>query len=168
MVVEQSSLSLWTTHNPLVPVRTPLSPPDALAWTITGKVTSNRTLGGHSGYRGQFRPIPPSPRVSSMPDQAPPRSAVHVDPALREESVARLRRIEGQVRGLQRMVEEGRYCADILTQVSSVHEALRAVGKLLMQNHLQHCITDALRSGDGEEAERAYQEVLDLMYKHAR
>lgn len=80
----------------------------------------------------------------------------------------RLKRIEGQVRGIQRMVDEGRYCADVLTQIASVHEALRSVGKLLMRNHLEHCITDALRSGDSLEAEQAYQEVLDLMYKHAR
>ncbi|HEX9105951.1 MAG TPA: metal-sensitive transcriptional regulator, partial [Longimicrobiales bacterium] len=94
--------------------------------------------------------------------------AAAVDPALREGALQRLKRIEGQVRGLQRMVEEERYCADILMQIASVHEALRGVGKLLMRNHLEHCVTDALRSGDRLEAERAYGEVLDLMYKHAR
>lgn len=98
----------------------------------------------------------------------PGHRAMGVDPELQAESLTRLRRIEGQVRGLQRMVEEGRYCADILVQVSSVQEALRAVGKLVMRNHLEHCVTDALRSGDRLEAERAYAEVLDLMYKHAR
>lgn len=80
----------------------------------------------------------------------------------------RLRRIEGQVRGLQRMVEEERYCADVLTQISSVHEALRGVGRLLMRNHLEHCVTDALRGGDGAEAERVYDEVMELMYRHVR
>jgi CsoR family transcriptional regulator, copper-sensing transcriptional repressor len=90
------------------------------------------------------------------------------DAALHAESVARLRRIEGQVRGVQRMVEEGRYCADILTQVSAIQEALRGVSKLLMRNHLQHCVTDALRSGDAAAAERVYGEVLDLMSKYAR
>ena len=98
----------------------------------------------------------------------PGRHAVAVSPALGGEALKRLKRIEGQVRGLQRMVEEERYCADILTQISSVHEALRGVGKLLMRNHLEHCVTDALRSGEESAAERAYQEVLDLMYKHAR
>ena len=96
------------------------------------------------------------------------RRAAGVEPALQEQALARLKRIEGQVRGIQRMVGDGRYCADILTQVASVHEALRGVGKLLMRNHLQHCVTDALRSGDPSAAEQAYQEVLDLMYKHAR
>lgn len=80
----------------------------------------------------------------------------------------RLSRIEGQVRGLQRMVEEDRYCPDIMTQLASVHAALRGVGKLLMRNHLQHCVTDALRSGDPVEAERTYDEVMELMYRHVR
>lgn len=96
------------------------------------------------------------------------RLAAAVDPELQAASITRLKRIEGQVRGLQRMVEEGRYCADILTQISSVQEALRGVGKLLMRNHLEHCVTEALRSGDRLDAEQAYQEVLELMYKHAR
>jgi DNA-binding FrmR family transcriptional regulator len=91
-----------------------------------------------------------------------------MDPETRRQALTRLKRIEGQVRGIQRMVDEERYCADVLTQISSVQEALRAVGKLLMRNHLEHCVTDALRSGDRLEAERAYQEVLDLMYRHAR
>jgi DNA-binding FrmR family transcriptional regulator len=66
------------------------------------------------------------------------------------------------------MVEDGRYCADILTQIASVQEALRGVGKLLMRNHLEHCVTTAIRSGDRLEAEQAYAEVLELMYRHAR
>ncbi len=97
-----------------------------------------------------------------------PQHAAGVDSALQNQASVRLKRIEGQVRGIQRMVDEGRYCADILTQVASVHEALRGVGKLLMRNHLEHCVTDALRSGDALEAEQAYQEVLELMYRHAR
>ena len=56
----------------------------------------------------------------------------------------------------------------IIYGLNPVHEALRGVGKLLMRNHLEHCVTDALRSGDRQEAERAYAEVLDLMYRHAR
>lgn len=96
------------------------------------------------------------------------RHAVGVDEEIQAQALTRLKRIEGQIRGLQRMVEEGRYCADILTQIASVHEALRGVGKLLMRNHLEHCVTSALRSGDPVAAERAYDEVLDLMYRHAR
>ncbi len=103
-----------------------------------------------------------------LPIVGPGGHAAAVDPAIREAVGKRLKRIEGQVRGLQRMVEGERYCADILMQIASVHEALRGVGKLLMRNHLEHCVTDALRSGDRQEAERAYAEVLDLMYRHAR
>jgi DNA-binding FrmR family transcriptional regulator len=95
------------------------------------------------------------------------RKAVGVDPSIKEATLKRLRRIEGQVRGLQRMVEEERYCADILTQISSVHEALRGVGRQLMRNHLAYCATTAIRAG-GEEAQAMYDELVDLMYKHAR
>ena len=101
-------------------------------------------------------------------DAGSERHAIAVDPGIKAANIRRLRRIEGQVRGLQRMIEDERYCADVLTQISSVQEALRGVGKLMMRNHLEHCVTDALRSGDSLEAERAYQEVLDLMYRHAR
>jgi CsoR family transcriptional regulator, copper-sensing transcriptional repressor len=106
--------------------------------------------------------------MHDQPDDQGQRHAAGVDPALQARAMARLKRIEGQVRGLQRMVEEERYCADILVQLSSVQEALRGVGKLVMRNHLEHCVTGALRTGDRLEAERAYGEVLDLMYKHAR
>ena len=95
------------------------------------------------------------------------RRAVGVDPGVRDRNLKRLRRIEGQVRGLQRMVEEDRYCADVLTQISSVHEALRAVGRELMRNHLKHCAAAAIRSSDAE-AEAMYDELVDLMYKHSR
>jgi CsoR family transcriptional regulator, copper-sensing transcriptional repressor len=80
----------------------------------------------------------------------------------------RLNRIEGQVKGLKRLVEEDTYCVDVMNQISSVHEALRSVGKLLMRNHLQHCVTDALREGDAEKAEKTYQEMMDLIYKFAK
>jgi DNA-binding FrmR family transcriptional regulator len=95
------------------------------------------------------------------------RLAVHVDPSSRERNIKRLRRIEGQVRGLQRMVEEDRYCADILTQISSVQEALRSVGRELMRNHLKHCATSAIKSGP-ETAESMYDELIDLMYRNIR
>lgn len=90
------------------------------------------------------------------------------DPDVRDRVATRLKRIEGQVRGIHRMVDEGRYCPDILTQIASVHAALRGVGKVLMRSHLQHCVTDALRSGDPVAAERTYDEVMELMYRHVR
>ncbi len=95
------------------------------------------------------------------------RKAVAVDPAIKERNLKRLRRIEGQVRGLQRMVEEDRYCADILTQISSVHEALRSTGRELMRNHLRHCVSAAVAAGP-EAAETVYDELIELMYRHAR
>jgi CsoR family transcriptional regulator, copper-sensing transcriptional repressor len=96
------------------------------------------------------------------------RKAVGVDPAIKASNLRRLRRIEGQVRGLQRMVHEDRYCADILTQVSSAQEALRAVAKALMRNHLAHCAAHAIRSGSGEERQAMYDELLGMIYKNAR
>jgi DNA-binding FrmR family transcriptional regulator len=95
------------------------------------------------------------------------RKAVAVDPDVKSRNVTRLRRIEGQIRGLQKMVDEDRYCADILTQVSSVQEALRGVGRELMRNHLKHCATGAIRTG-GREADSMYDEIVDLMYTHSR
>ena len=95
------------------------------------------------------------------------RKAKGVDPEIKERNLKRLRRIEGQVRGLQRMVEEDRYCPDILTQISSVHEALRAVGRALMRNHLKHCATSAIRAGD-EQAEATYDELIELMFKYSK
>ncbi len=93
--------------------------------------------------------------------------AVGVDPEIKARNPNRLKRIEGQVRGLQKMVEEERYCADILTQISSVQEALRSVGRELMRNHLKHCASSAIRAGD-EAADAMYDELVELMYRHAR
>lgn len=65
--------------------------------------------------------------------------------------IARLRRIEGQVRGIQRMVEEDTYCIDVLTQVNSVSAALRAVGLELLSDHARHCVAESIERGAGEE-----------------
>jgi len=92
------------------------------------------------------------------------RKAVAVDPDIKARNLTRLRRIEGQVRGLQKMVDEDRYCADVLTQISSVHEALRGVARELMRNHLKHCATAAIRAGD----DSIYDELVELMHKHMR
>jgi len=95
------------------------------------------------------------------------RKAIGVDPEVKSRNLKRLRRIEGQIRGLQKMVVEDRYCADILTQISSVQEALRGVGRELMRNHLKHCATGAIRTG-GSQADSMYDEIVDLMYTHSR
>lgn len=96
-----------------------------------------------------------------------PRKAHAVDAAIKTAALKRLRRIEGQIRGLQRMVEEQRYCADIVVQVASVQEALRAVSRELMRNHLRHCASHAL-GGDGPQRTAMLEELLELMYRHAR
>ena len=95
------------------------------------------------------------------------RKAVAVDPEIKARNLTRLRRIEGQVRGLQKMVEEDRYCADVMTQISSVHEALRSVAKELMRNHLKHCASAAIKAGDAS-ADAMYDELVELMHKHMR
>jgi len=96
------------------------------------------------------------------------RKAAGVDAEIKDRNLKRLRRIEGQIRGLQKMVEDDRYCADIMTQIASVHEALRGVGRELMRNHLKHCASSAIRDGDDATAEGMYDELVDMMYKHAR
>jgi CsoR family transcriptional regulator, copper-sensing transcriptional repressor len=100
--------------------------------------------------------------------QERPRKAAGVDPEIKLANLHRLRRIEGQIRGLQRMVEEDRYCPDILVQLSSVQEALRAVGQALMRNHLRHCVTRAVRGGNKAAAEAKFDELIELIYTHAR
>lgn len=79
----------------------------------------------------------------------------------------RLRRIEGQARGLQRMVEEEQYCIDILTQVSAMTKALQAVSLSLLEEHLNHCVLDAARTG-GPEAEIKLKEASDAIARLVR
>jgi CsoR family transcriptional regulator, copper-sensing transcriptional repressor len=96
------------------------------------------------------------------------RKAVGVNDEIKASNLRRLGRIEGQIRGIQRMIEDDRYCADILTQVSSAQEALRAVARALMRNHLSHCATHAITKGSAQEREAMYDELLDIIYKNAR
>lgn len=91
-----------------------------------------------------------------------------VDADLKQDALVRLKRIEGQVRGIQRMVEEQRYCTDVLVQVSAVHESLRSVAQLMLRNHLQHCAADAIRSSDADRRARVYDELVALFAKHVR
>jgi CsoR family transcriptional regulator, copper-sensing transcriptional repressor len=88
-----------------------------------------------------------------------------VDPEVKAAAVTRLRRVEGQVRGLQRMVDQERYCPEILNQMASVQEALRAVARSLMRNHLKHCVATAHGSSDSE---RVYNELLELIFRQSR
>ena len=96
------------------------------------------------------------------------RKAAGVDPRIKASNRNRLRRIEGQIRGIARMVEEDRYCPDILVQITSVEQALRAVSRGLMRNHLEHCVTESIRKGSGGDAAATYDELLDLIYRYSR
>ena len=96
------------------------------------------------------------------------KKALGVDAELKAASQKRLRRIEGQIRGLQKMVEEDRYCADVIVQIASVQEALRGVARNLMKNHMRHCAAKAIGSGKSEEKEAMYEELLGLMQLQQR
>ena len=78
---------------------------------------------------------------------------------------ARLSRIEGQVRGIQRMIVEDRYCMDILTQTRSIAAALRGVEDLIMEQHLQTCVADAMRSDDDGQKREKIDEVMEVISK---
>ena len=80
----------------------------------------------------------------------------------------RLHRIEGQVRGIERMVDDDRYCIDILTQISAVNTALESLAFRLLDDHVNHCVADALASGDPEEASAKSKELLEAVQRFAR
>ncbi len=86
----------------------------------------------------------------------------------KEALIKRLHRIEGQVRGIERMVEDDRYCIDILTQISAVTTALESLAFKILDSHVNHCVAGALASGDPEEAQRKSQELLDAVHRFSR
>ncbi|WP_047984064.1 metal-sensing transcriptional repressor [Ornithinibacillus californiensis] len=79
--------------------------------------------------------------------------------------INRLKRIEGQVRGIQKMVEEDRYCVDILVQISAIQSALKNVGFAVTERHINHCVSDAVRQGEGKETIEELMEVLKQFSK---
>ncbi|MFA9479914.1 metal-sensitive transcriptional regulator [Phycisphaerales bacterium AB-hyl4] len=85
-----------------------------------------------------------------------------IDPQLQSKALRRLSIIKGQVNGLEKMIREQKYCVDVLTQISAIHEALRGVGREVVENHLRTCVTDGLRKGD---AEKHYKELMDIVYR---
>ena len=82
--------------------------------------------------------------------------------------IRRLHRIEGQVRGIERMVDEERYCIDILTQIGAVSTALDSLAQKLLEDHANHCVAGALASGSREDAETKARELLDAVQRFAR
>lgn len=83
----------------------------------------------------------------------------------KEQVLARLKRIEGQIRGVQKMVDEDRYCIDVLTQVSAAKAALDAVALELLQDHTEHCVAEAIRSGDGTAKIRELNDAVERLVK---
>lgn len=91
---------------------------------------------------------------------APPLQ--HGSEEVRTKVVTRLRSIEGHVRGVQRMVEEGAYCIDIIKQTQAVQRALDRVGAMLLEDHLKHCATTAIRAANPKDRERTIAELLEV------
>jgi len=83
----------------------------------------------------------------------------------KDQLITRLKRIEGQVRGIQNMIESDRYCVDILTQISAINAAMNKVGLHLLERHTQHCVADAIKDGNGEEAIQELMEVFKRFSK---
>ncbi|SRR6266508_4437825 len=86
----------------------------------------------------------------------------------KEALVKRLHRIEGQVRGIERMVEEDRYCIDILTQIAAVNTALEALAFKILDEHVRHCVAGALTSGDEQDAREKTEELLEAVQRFVR
>ena len=86
----------------------------------------------------------------------------------KEALVKRLHRIEGQVRGIERMVEDDRYCIDILTQIGAVSTALESLAFRILDQHVNHCVADAVASGDAEDARRKTEELLQAVHRFAK
>ncbi len=101
----------------------------------------------------------------SQTDQEQQVYGYHADKA---SLVKRLHRIEGQVRGIEKMVEDDRYCIDILTQISAVTTALESVAFKILDDHVNHCVAHAFTSGDQDEAETKTRELLDAVQRFAR
>lgn len=79
------------------------------------------------------------------------------------ENLGRLARVEGQVRGIRRMIEDGAYCVDIITQIQAAQSALAAIGKRILREHLDHCVVDAMRSRSRVEAGKKIDELMNIL-----
>lgn len=86
----------------------------------------------------------------------------------KEALIKRLKRIEGQVKGVQKMVEEERYCVDILVQVSAIRSAINKVGSIILENHIKGCVTDSLKNDDTEVTEETIKELMDTISKFTK
>lgn len=85
-----------------------------------------------------------------------------------QQLVTRLSRIEGQVRGVARMVEDERYCIDILIQMQAIKSALKRVEEQVLKDHAAHCVADSIRKGDAKDQTRKFGELVDLFSRYGR
>ncbi len=91
-----------------------------------------------------------------------------IDEETKRKAMARLKRIEGQVQGVQRMVEEGQYCVDILLQISAIQGALEQVRKILLGRHVESCVAEAMASGREADRQKKIDELLEVFTRYAR
>jgi DNA-binding FrmR family transcriptional regulator len=91
-----------------------------------------------------------------------------MNPKAKTSVLNRLQRIEGQVRGLARMVEEDRYCIDVVTQISAARAALRRVEEEILRDHVAHCVEHAIAAGDKEDQRRKVSELIDVLARTNR
>ena len=85
-----------------------------------------------------------------------------ITPQLKENTLSRLKRIEGQVRGIAKMIEDEKYCIDVINQVTAAERALDVVAQLLLRNHVETCLSDAIKAGDGKEKT---DELINALFK---
>ncbi len=87
-----------------------------------------------------------------------------INEAVKKDSLTRLKKIEGQIRGIMRMIEDEKYCIDIINQISAAEKALSGVSKIVMKRHVESCVTGAILKGEGEEM---IEELMDTVFKFA-
>ena len=82
--------------------------------------------------------------------------------------IKRLNRIEGQVKGIQKMVDEERYCIDILTQISAIRSAINRVGNIILENHIKGCVSNSIKEGETQESEELISELMETINKFTK
>lgn len=104
----------------------------------------------------------------AVPADGAATEPVHGYSAERDALIKRLHRVEGQVRGVERMVQENRYCIDIITQIAAVSTALESVALRILDQHVRHCVAGALSSGDAEVASQKSRELIEAVHRFTR
>jgi DNA-binding FrmR family transcriptional regulator len=136
--------------------------------TRTDPARTDRTPTGPTRTGPPGRDPAPAEPASSKRPSAPVPPYGYVASEHKDVLVRRMRRIEGQVRGIERMIAEGRYCVDILTQIAAASAALETVAAILLHDHVSHCVRRALASGDEQVADEKVQELLEAVRRFTR